>query len=72
MNQLEQAIADADQAVKLKPESETALFYRAHIHKAMGQESLAIADLKKILEINPRNTAAKKSFDEFLGGVGRK
>ena len=51
------ALADVDQAVQLSPNYVEALFTRAHIYDQSNKQK-AIADLKHIVEIDPRNAGA--------------
>lgn len=54
--QIDRAIKDYAQAIKLKPDYSKAYGSRAIAYKALGQIEKAKADAKKALDLNPNAT----------------
>ncbi len=57
MGEKEKALADADEALRLRPSLPTALRTRAMLLADAGRLDEAIADLQKILQTDPKDTA---------------
>ena len=49
-----------DMVVKQEPDYERALFYRGSLLKRSGHEDKALADFRKVVELNPRNIDAAR------------
>ena len=58
-------IALLDAALEKRDNSERALFLRASLHKRHGEFDSALADLKKVLKINPRHIDAEREVRLF-------
>jgi len=56
--EIDQAIADFTEAIKLNPEFALAYYGRGNAYKDKGEYDRAIADADKIIEINPRDPEA--------------
>jgi len=56
------ALADADAALKLKPDAAPALDTRAHILEALGRREEAIADFRRALAIEPRLSGSREGL----------
>src|SRR6266511_3140682 len=68
---LDRAIADYDQAIRLKPDVALAYFNRGNAHKNAGNKQSAIADFRKSLEL-PTNPNDRKEALEKLRSLGVK
>jgi TolB-like protein/class 3 adenylate cyclase/regulator of sirC expression with transglutaminase-like and TPR domain len=55
--QYEQALAEFSRAVQLRPNNSQALEYMGYVHRRQGKLELALEELTKALEQNPRDAA---------------
>ena len=64
-------IEQMSKAIGLNPKCERAYFYRAMLHKRLGNESKSYKDFQKSLELNPRNvdSAREIRLQEMRGQV---
>lgn len=53
-------VAELTRAIGISQACERAYFYRAMLLKRLGQESAAVKDFKKAMELNPRNVDATR------------
>lgn len=58
MGQWNEALADADELVRVDPENEEYLHLRAEAHAALGRTAEAQADLETLRALNPFNESA--------------
>jgi thioredoxin-like negative regulator of GroEL len=67
-NDLDAALAQFDQVVASYPELADAYYYRGLVHMGKGNNALALADLTKLLELDPNhaNAAEAKQFVDYL------
>jgi tetratricopeptide (TPR) repeat protein len=65
---LERAIADYDQAIRLNPTDKRALAYRALAYKIKGKLDGAITDYDRIVQLDPRDARAYRARDGLLAG----
>ncbi|HEY6729209.1 MAG TPA: DnaJ domain-containing protein [Polyangiaceae bacterium] len=49
-----------DQALKLEPNNQRALWYRGQLHVRLGNSARAIRDFKTLLEVNPKHLDAQR------------
>ncbi|KAL5112418.1 RNA polymerase II-associated protein 3 [Taenia crassiceps] len=61
------AEADCSTALTINPKLVKALYRRAHARKALGKLDEAISDLKRVLDIEARNSAALKDLSAWTG-----
>nr|CDS32354.1 RNA polymerase II associated protein 3 [Hymenolepis microstoma] len=61
--------SDCSTALNMNPKLVKGLFRRAQARKALGKVEEAISDLKRILEIEPRNSAALKDLSTWTEEV---
>jgi tetratricopeptide (TPR) repeat protein len=61
MNQYDEAIADYNEAIRLRPQYAKTYFNRGSAYRKKGQNEQAIADYQKALELSPdlENVKAK-------------
>lgn len=57
------AIADATKAIELDPRYVKAYFRRAVAQLSIMRPKAALADLKKVVALEPKNTQAKQQLD---------
>ncbi len=55
--QYEQALAEFERALQLKPNASAALEYSGYVHRRQGQWKRCLAELKKAFEADPRNAS---------------
>jgi tetratricopeptide (TPR) repeat protein len=65
--ELESAIADASEAIRLNPKLVETWVIRAIVREKSGSRDQAIADYKKALELDPTNALAQQGVRR-LGG----
>lgn len=67
-NDLDGALAQFDQVVASYPEMADAYYYRGLVHMGKGNNAQALADLTKLLELDPNhaNAAEAKQFVDYL------
>ena len=53
-------IAILDRCIQRSPNSERAIFYRGMLYKRIEENKKAIADFKRVSELNPRNLDATR------------
>ncbi|KAH9285562.1 RNA polymerase II-associated protein 3 [Echinococcus granulosus] len=61
------AEADCSTALTIDPKLVKALYWRAHARKALGKLEEAASDLKRVLDIEPRNSTALKDLSALTG-----
>jgi len=67
--QFDEAIADYDEALRLRPQHAESYFNRASAYRYKGQNKQAIADYEKALDLNPNLEIVKRKLLEL--GVRR-
>jgi Flp pilus assembly protein TadD len=63
--QPEEALVDANDAIRLDPRHSEAYKLRGGVLGGLGKRDQAVADFRKALELNPGDEAAKKSLRSF-------
>jgi lipoprotein NlpI len=58
---LDRAIADYDEAIRLNPKDKNAFIYRSVAYRAMGNLDRAIADCDRIVQLDPENAYAYRA-----------
>ena len=56
--QLQQALADCNEALRLKPDHAAAIANRAFVHLRLGDPTRAITEYNTALELDPKNAHA--------------
>ena len=55
LNDNVRALSLLDQSIKIDSSNTSPLFYRSKLHEVMGESELAISDLRKTIEIDPKD-----------------
>lgn len=61
LGRLDEALADADEALRLRPESPEGLVTRGKVHEARGDRERARADLRRAVEVAPGHPQAAQA-----------
>ena len=56
------ALADINQAIRMKPNDANSIFARAFIYRAEGRRDAAIADYQTVLRLDPSYTEAREAL----------
>jgi tetratricopeptide (TPR) repeat protein len=59
---LGELLAELDRLLALRPDSERALFQRGQLRKRMGRTNEAMADFKRVVDLNPSNIDAAREL----------
>jgi cytochrome c-type biogenesis protein CcmH/NrfG len=59
---LESCVCDLDKLLKRRPDHVPALFYRGYLRRRTGDESGAVADLSRVLQLDPAHEDAKREL----------
>ena len=65
MNQFDDAIADYNEAIRLRPQHALTYFNRGSAYRKKGQNEQAIADYQKALELSPDLAIVKTKLQEL-------
>ena len=72
MNQAPEALKDYNRALKLHPQAPGILFNRSLAYLALNQPEPALADVAKVLELDPNYVRAYYSKGQALEKLGNK
>eukprot|EP00929_Paragymnodinium_shiwhaense_P076095 TRINITY_DN39043_c0_g1_i1.p1 TRINITY_DN39043_c0_g1~~TRINITY_DN39043_c0_g1_i1.p1 ORF type:complete len:598 (-),score=141.83 TRINITY_DN39043_c0_g1_i1:72-1865(-) len=67
LNAFHSCINACNLVLKARPNNVKALFRRASAHRSLDVYDKAISDLKKVLELDPKNSEARRLLDEVKG-----
>jgi tetratricopeptide (TPR) repeat protein len=67
---LQLAIALCEESLRLRPDSTSAHCLLAQLYECNGEREAAIAELQRVIELNPASIADRMKLDELRGEVG--